>query len=97
VERNYSAGQTYDHPVISLDIFSTAVAISEVSPKIIGWRKSSVPFLTGENKGISASGIVLEKLCSQQGLLSERQIVKQILETDKIFLFDNSEGYIGKS
>jgi arylsulfatase A-like enzyme len=81
------AGQTYDHPVISLDIFSTAVAISEVSPKNQLDGVNLVPFLTGENKGIPHQELYWRNYAANRFAIRTADS-KQILETDKIFLFD---------
>ncbi|GAB3651508.1 hypothetical protein GCM10028791_20330 [Echinicola sediminis] len=44
------AGQTYEHPVISLDIFATAAALADIKPKNELDGKNLVPYLTGNKR-----------------------------------------------
>lgn len=46
------AGTTYAQPVISLDIFGTAAALSGIKPKNEIDGVNLIPFLTGANKGM---------------------------------------------
>lgn len=48
--KNIPAGKVYDKPIISLDIFSTAVHYANAKPKNKLDGVNLVPFLTGENK-----------------------------------------------
>ena len=44
------AGQTYDHPVISLDIFATVANYAKASPKNKLDGVNILPFLNGKKK-----------------------------------------------
>lgn len=81
------SGQTYEHPVISLDIFSTAIAFAEVSPKNTLDGVNLVPFLTGKKEGVPHQELFWRNYDANRYAI-RTAASKQIVETDKVFLFD---------
>ncbi|MBN7816955.1 sulfatase-like hydrolase/transferase [Algoriphagus pacificus] len=81
------AGKTYDHPVISLDIFSTAVALAKVTPKNQLDGVNLIPFLTGENSGLPHEELYWRNYSANRFAVRTSDS-KLIFEKDKDYLFD---------
>ena len=81
------AGKIYDHPVISLDIFSTAVALAKVTPKSQLDGVNLIPFLTGENSGFPHEALYWRNDSADRFAVRTSDS-KLIFEKDKDYLFD---------
>ncbi|MBN7811037.1 sulfatase-like hydrolase/transferase [Algoriphagus sp. H41] len=81
------AGIRYDAPVISLDIFATAAATSQASPKNELDGVNLVPYLTGENQGLPHEQLFWRNY--QAGKFAVRTPEsKQITTAKETLLFD---------
>lgn len=80
-------GIRYDNPVISLDIFSTAVALAKVTPKNELDGVNLIPYLTGENNGIPHQELYWRNYDTQKFAIRTINS-KQILKKDETYLFD---------
>ncbi|RAI92092.1 sulfatase-like hydrolase/transferase [Algoriphagus yeomjeoni] len=81
------SGKSYDHPVISLDIFSTAVALAEVAPKNELDGVNLIPFLTGENSGLPHQELYWRNYAANRFAIRIADS-KQISDSENIYLFD---------
>ncbi len=55
------AGQTYNNPIISLDIFATAAAYANVTPKNKLDGVNIIPFINGKSKGLPHESLYWRK------------------------------------
>jgi arylsulfatase A-like enzyme len=80
-------GVTYDHPIISLDIFATAAHVSGATPKSKLDGVNLLPFLVGENEGIPHDHLFWRNHRSQR-LAMRTPESKLIIEPETDYLFD---------
>lgn len=81
------AGQHYDHPVISLDIFATAAALAAAKPKNELDGVNLMPFLTGENSEAPHQALYWRNHDRNRFAIRTADS-KMILEAENEFLFD---------
>ncbi|UZD21415.1 sulfatase-like hydrolase/transferase [Algoriphagus halophytocola] len=81
------AGATYDYPVSSLDIFSTAVALAKVTPKNELDGVNLIPYLTGEDKGVPHQELYWRNYNANKFAIRTLDS-KQIMERETTYLFD---------
>ncbi|MDI1324108.1 MAG: sulfatase-like hydrolase/transferase [Algoriphagus sp.] len=81
------AGQRFDHPVISLDIFATAAALAEVKPKNELDGVNLIPFLTGDKKDPPHQALYWRNFDRNRFAIRTADS-KMILQPDTEFLFD---------
>lgn len=78
---------TYDYPVSSLDIFSTAVAVSHVTPKNELDGVNLIPYLLGENNGYPHETLFWRNYDANKFAIRTLES-KQIMKEKELFLFD---------
>ncbi|GAA0877316.1 hypothetical protein GCM10009119_02840 [Algoriphagus jejuensis] len=81
------SGIRYHHPVISLDIFSTAAALSQTAPKNELDGVNLIPYLTGENRDFPHQELYWRNHDANKFAIRTVDS-KQIMQKDEIYLFD---------
>lgn len=80
------AGQIFEHPVISLDIFATASSLAQAKPKNELDGVNLIPFLTGKEKGVPHEELYWRNYNADRFAIRTADS-KLILQPDAEFLF----------
>lgn len=80
-------GLVYDHPIISLDIFTTAVSLANVEPKNEIDGKNLLPFLKEGNKSIPHDKLYWKKFDSEAFAIRQGdfKLIKEKNQEHKLF------------